>query len=241
MVLTREERENLLENVWNVPRSEICTAVRSTLRLKNQRRTTVTNLSASTKFEEVLESAGRKCKRVISFQRRPSVKAAQLTKEHLAAEAQRKAIWEKLIESSDHLGEAANGIQKRSAAQERSVDSSIHSAPAAFRSSRQTTHPTDQQIAEQESTRFGDRTEMAKGTLTPILAREDDAPILDKEFEPSWNPDATHIRHSERGRENVNGTGKVTDAGENLNQKKTKKKGKKGKKRRKKKRSASPS
>ena len=259
MVLTREERENLLENVWNVPRSEICTAVRSTLKLKNQRRTTVTNLSSSTKFEEVLESAGRKCKRAISFQRRPSAQAAQLTKEHLAAEAQRKAIWEKLVESSDHLGQKVETV-KRPRAQERAADNSIHSAPAVLSFHHKKAHQHDERFNEQGFKRFIEGKKSEKEECPPVLARERDKLISDNDFEPSWNPDASQIRQYERGGLNENLAGQDADASqirqydrggvnENLAGqdadagqspgKKKKKKGKKGKKGSKKKRSAS--
>ena len=165
LVLTREEREDLLENVWNVPRSEISRAVRSILRLKNQRRTTVPNLSSSTKFEEAIQSAGRKCKRAVSFQRRPSIKAAQLAKEHMAAEAQRKAIWDNLVKKSDHLGEKAaaiNKAQKRPREQERSADNSIQSAPAALHVTQRRARPYEVSRNEEYFDRFGDRRKTCK-------------------------------------------------------------------------------
>ncbi|KAI2489260.1 hypothetical protein MHU86_25333 [Fragilaria crotonensis] len=229
LVLTREEREDLLENVWNVPRSEISRAVRSILRLKNQRRTTVTNLSTSTKLEEVIESAGRKCKRAFSFQRRPSVKAAQLTKEHMAAEAQRKAIWDELVKNSDHLGEKAaamNKTQKRPRALERSSDNSIQSAPAALHVTQRRARPSDVSRNEDPFDQFGDRRKLANDESQSVHAETNDAATFGNDFEPSWNYDA--IRHSEGG--NVMEAVKEIDASKSPKGKKKKKKSKKGSK-----------
>jgi hypothetical protein len=229
LVLTREEREDLLENVWNVPRSEISMAVRSILRLKNQRRTTVTNLGSSTKFEEVIESAGRKCKRVLSFQRRTSVKAAQLAKEHLAAEAQRNAIWEKLVQDSDHLGEKAaanNRTQKRSRVRERTTDNSIRSAPAELHLTQRRANPYEVSRNEERFDLFSDGREMEKDESLPVLAGTNDVTFHDNIFEPSWQYDA--IRHSEG--EHARGAVQDIDGAKSPNKKKKKKKTKKGNK-----------
>jgi hypothetical protein len=101
LLLSREEREYLLLDEWEVPRTEVTAAVRSTIKVKNQRRTTVTNLSKATKLEEVMESAGRKWKRALSFQKRPSVEAAAMIEQHLAAQAQRYEILTNLSGRSD--------------------------------------------------------------------------------------------------------------------------------------------
>jgi hypothetical protein len=94
LILTREEREELLVNDWKIPLSDIAHAVRTTLKIKNQRRTTVTNLGKLTRLEEVMESAGRKCIRAFTLQRKPSTMAAMMIKQHFEAQAQRAKVLE---------------------------------------------------------------------------------------------------------------------------------------------------
>lgn len=94
MVMPREERQEILMDEWKVSQALIATAIRTNIKAKNQRRRTVNNLGKMTKLEEVMESAQRKMKRAVTLQRRPSLRVAEMTKMHLAAEAQRGELWD---------------------------------------------------------------------------------------------------------------------------------------------------
>jgi phage shock protein A len=62
MALPRKVREEILKKEWGIPQTELAAAVRSTIKVKNQRRATVNNLGKADKAEEMMESAGRKMK-----------------------------------------------------------------------------------------------------------------------------------------------------------------------------------
>lgn len=64
LLLSREEREALLLN-WGASFHDIVESVRGNLRVKNQRRQTVTNLGRTERIEEAFESATRKLKRAL--------------------------------------------------------------------------------------------------------------------------------------------------------------------------------
>lgn len=80
---------------WKVSQGQIAAAIRINIKAKNQRRRTVNNLGKMTKIEEIMESAQRKMKRAVTFQRRPSSRVAEMTKQHMAAEAQKEEMWTK--------------------------------------------------------------------------------------------------------------------------------------------------
>lgn len=63
MILPRDIRQAMLRKEWGVPQSQIASAVRTNIRVKNQRRTTVNNLSKSSRVEEAFENASRKVMR----------------------------------------------------------------------------------------------------------------------------------------------------------------------------------
>ena len=77
MVLTREKREALLL-AWGVSFPDIVDSIRSNIRVKNQRRQTVTNLGKVERLEEAFESATRKLKRVVLLRRRTGNKVKEL-------------------------------------------------------------------------------------------------------------------------------------------------------------------
>ena len=68
MILSREEREALLLN-WGASFHDIIESVRSNLKIKNQRRQTVTNLGKIERIEEAFESATRKLKSALLLRR----------------------------------------------------------------------------------------------------------------------------------------------------------------------------
>mmetsp|Transcript_15955 Transcript_15955/g.39113 ORF Transcript_15955/g.39113 Transcript_15955/m.39113 type:complete len:560 (+) Transcript_15955:110-1789(+) len=69
LVLNRQNREALLA-YWDVPVNEIVEAIRGNVRVKNQRRQTVTNLGKVEKLEEAFESATRKLKKTLLLRRK---------------------------------------------------------------------------------------------------------------------------------------------------------------------------
>jgi hypothetical protein len=77
MVLTREEREAILLH-WGVSFNEIIDSIRTNIKVKNQRRQTVTNLGKVQRLEEAFESASRKLKRALLLKRRTGDIAKEL-------------------------------------------------------------------------------------------------------------------------------------------------------------------
>ena len=77
MVLTREEREEILMH-WGVSFHDIIESIRGNIRVKNQRRQTVTNLGKVERLEEAFESATRKIKRALLLRRRTGDKVKEL-------------------------------------------------------------------------------------------------------------------------------------------------------------------
>jgi hypothetical protein len=76
LVLNRRNREALLA-YWEVPVNAIVDAIRGTIRVKNQRRQTVTNLGKAEKMEEVFENATRKLKKALLLRGRTEGKAKE--------------------------------------------------------------------------------------------------------------------------------------------------------------------
>lgn len=69
MVLPRDVRQRMLRYDWDVSQNQIANAVRTNIKIKNQRRQTVTNLDKHSKVEELLETAGRSFVRKIMFKK----------------------------------------------------------------------------------------------------------------------------------------------------------------------------
>lgn len=68
LVLSRQEREELLVE-WGEAFQDIIDAIRSNIKIKNQRRSTVNAIGRYDRWEEMMESAGRKIKRTIGLQK----------------------------------------------------------------------------------------------------------------------------------------------------------------------------
>jgi hypothetical protein len=85
MVLTREERETLLLS-WGISFHDIIESVRINVKVKNQRRQTVTNLGKVERIEEAFESATRKLKRALLLRRPTGVKVKQLQEQAALAQ-----------------------------------------------------------------------------------------------------------------------------------------------------------
>lgn len=77
LVLSREEREALLLN-WGASFHDIIESVRANLKIKNQRRQTVTNLGKIERIEEAFESATRKLKSALMLRRSTGNKVKRL-------------------------------------------------------------------------------------------------------------------------------------------------------------------
>lgn len=59
----------MLKREWDVSQRQIADSVRNNVKVKSQRIATVNNLGKATKLEEAMESASRKLKRLITFQK----------------------------------------------------------------------------------------------------------------------------------------------------------------------------
>jgi hypothetical protein len=82
MLLPRSVRQEMLLKEWEVPRSQIASAVRTNIKVKNQRRQTVNNMSQKNeKIEKIVQSAGRKLKRTVLFKKKPSKEIQELQRQ----------------------------------------------------------------------------------------------------------------------------------------------------------------
>lgn len=89
MILPRDVRQSMLRKEWDVTQSQIASAVRTNIKIKNQRRTTVNNLSKSSRVEEAFENATRKVMKGLLL-KNTSKELDKLQKEAKEAEEQRK-------------------------------------------------------------------------------------------------------------------------------------------------------
>lgn len=84
----------MLRKEWGVTQSQIASAVRANIKIKNQRRTTVNNLSKSTRVEEAFENATRKVMKGLLF-KDTNKELDKLEKQAKEAEEQRKLFEKK--------------------------------------------------------------------------------------------------------------------------------------------------
>ena len=68
LVLSRQEREELLVE-WGASFQDIIDSIRTGIKIKNQRRSTVNAIGRYDRWEEMMESAGRRIKRTIGLQK----------------------------------------------------------------------------------------------------------------------------------------------------------------------------
>jgi len=80
MVLPRKVRQDMLKREWDISQKEIAEAVRRNVKVKNQRKATVNNLDKATKMEEIMESAGRKFGRMLTFKKSVSKQVKEMEK-----------------------------------------------------------------------------------------------------------------------------------------------------------------
>ena len=104
-MLTRDDREKLLLN-WGYSFDDIVSAIRSNIRVKNQRRQTVTNLGKVERLEEAFESATRKLKRMILLRRSTADEVKEMQEQ---ADLAASALQSLKIAEDRALSEIASG------------------------------------------------------------------------------------------------------------------------------------
>lgn len=97
MILPRDIRQAMLRKEWGITQSQIAAAVRTNIKVKNQRRTTVNNLSKSSKLEEAFENATRKVMKSLLL-KNTNKELDKLEKQAQMAQQQRK-----MLEDSDEM------------------------------------------------------------------------------------------------------------------------------------------
>lgn len=102
MVLPRTVRQSMLKKEWDVSQGQIAAAVRSNIRIKNQRRSTVNNLGKATKMEEMMENAGKKVLRGILFKKGTSKELEVLEKQYEEAEKRRSQARLELMMADEY-------------------------------------------------------------------------------------------------------------------------------------------
>eukprot|EP00429_Kryptoperidinium_foliaceum_P062646 CAMPEP_0176078936 /NCGR_PEP_ID=MMETSP0120_2-20121206/39478_1 /TAXON_ID=160619 /ORGANISM="Kryptoperidinium foliaceum, Strain CCMP 1326" /LENGTH=207 /DNA_ID=CAMNT_0017412689 /DNA_START=250 /DNA_END=873 /DNA_ORIENTATION=- len=117
MVLPRKIRQNMLRFEWEVTQSQIAESVRRNVKIKNQRKATVNNLGKATRAEEILESAARKLRRLLTL--KPPVSKQVKKLEEKANEAQRRRsqlALEKIMASEYNSDSVDDGTQRAESA-----------------------------------------------------------------------------------------------------------------------------
>lgn len=89
MILPREVRQQMLRKEWDVTQRQIAEAVRNNIKVKNQRRATINNLSKAPAVEEMIESATRTLKRGLFLRKSTSKQVEELASLHRAAQQAR--------------------------------------------------------------------------------------------------------------------------------------------------------
>lgn len=79
MILPRMARHDMLKKEWNVSQAQIAAAVRSTIKVKSQRRTTVNNLGRTSQVEELIEKVNRKVLRTLLFKKSTKQQVQELS------------------------------------------------------------------------------------------------------------------------------------------------------------------
>jgi chromosome segregation ATPase len=82
----------MLRREWDVQQRDIAESVRRNVKIKNQRKATVNNLNKATKMEEAMESASRKLKRLVLFQKPCSAQVKDLETKLEKAERERQKL-----------------------------------------------------------------------------------------------------------------------------------------------------
>ena len=92
MVLPRKVRQDMLRREWDVTQRQIAEAVRRNIKTKNLRKATVNNLGKASRMEEIMESAQRKIKRAIFFQKPTSQQVREMEAKLNEAERRRAQL-----------------------------------------------------------------------------------------------------------------------------------------------------
>lgn len=93
MILPRSIRMEMLRKEWGVSQSQIASAVRSGVRAKSQRRTTVGNLGKTERVEEMIEGATKQLLKTLFLRKSTSKKAKELEAEIQKVNRQRSQIF----------------------------------------------------------------------------------------------------------------------------------------------------
>jgi len=92
MILPRSLRMEMLRKEWNVSQQQIASAVRSGIRAKSQRRTTLGNLGKTEKVEEMIEGATKQLLRTLFLRKSTSKRAQELEDEIQRVNNQRNQL-----------------------------------------------------------------------------------------------------------------------------------------------------
>ena len=92
MILPRSVRVDMLRKEWGVSNHQIVCAVRSGVRAKNQRRTTLGNLGRTEKVEEMIEGATKKLLKTLFLRKGTSDRAHELEEQIQQVNSQRAQI-----------------------------------------------------------------------------------------------------------------------------------------------------
>ncbi|GKY94709.1 hypothetical protein MPSEU_000436400 [Mayamaea pseudoterrestris] len=129
MCLPRSVRQEMLRKDWDVTQTQIANAVRNNIKVKNQRRVTVSNLGKAAKFEEILERTQRSLKRGLFFQKSTTQQAEDLRRRAEDMERLRAEVYGAGDEGKDEeeYGTEENPIDNATEVGEDDDDTVCHS------------------------------------------------------------------------------------------------------------------
>jgi hypothetical protein len=102
----------MLRTEWDVSRAEIAAAIRETIKIKNQRRQTVQNLSKD-KVEEMFENASKKIFRSLMFKSSTTQELDMLNRQYMAVQELRKQELQ-LVQEGEAQPPFGNGTSRGS-------------------------------------------------------------------------------------------------------------------------------
>jgi hypothetical protein len=159
LVLTRQDREELLLE-WGATFQQIIEAIRSTIKIKHQRKRTVQNLGTYDRWEEAMESASRRIKRTVLMQKTTSKQA--------------QYMMTQIKEGSPDIPIRHGSLSSSEGRSQKSVRSVARSSPVSHSTSTSIEEPPDNPIPK------------AEVQLPPPLIEEDDdrRPVAEVRLEP---------------------------------------------------------
>jgi hypothetical protein len=101
MILPRSVRQEMLRKEWNITQAQIASSVRNNVKIKNQRRMTISNLGKASVVEERMESISRGLKRGLFLRKSTDKQVRELEAKVDEAERMRAKLYIDCLDVED--------------------------------------------------------------------------------------------------------------------------------------------